>query len=121
MNPAAPSEPRRSRPWKGAVVRLLVFVAFAFCVGLGVRALGRQLERDARPAGFGRGLIQGALMPMALPTLLVGVDVMIYAERNTGVPYKLGYTMGVTACGAVFFGAAFARVTRWRKGGGGGG
>jgi hypothetical protein len=58
-------------------------------------------------------------MPMALPTLLVGIDVPIYAERNTGVPYKLGYTLGVTACGAVFFGLTFARLARWRSAGGG--
>ena len=55
------------------------------------------------------------LMPAALPNLLVGSDVVIYAQNNTGVSYKLGYTMGVNVCGAVFFGFFFWRLNRWRK------
>jgi hypothetical protein len=42
--------------------------------------------------------------------------VKIYAEINNGVPYKLGYTVGVDVCGALFFGMFFWRVSRWRKG-----
>ena len=57
-------------------------------------------------------MLQGALMPMAMPSLLVGRDVTIYAENNTGRTYKLGYTAGVNACGAIFFGYAF---WRWRR------
>jgi hypothetical protein len=60
--------------------------------------------------------MQGALMPCALPNLLVGHDVVIYSQDNTGVSYKLGYTCGVNACGAVFFGVFFWRLNRWRKG-----
>ena len=71
--------------------------------------------RDERPAGFGRGLVHGVLMPIALPNLLFGSDVPIYAERNTGVPYKLGYTMGVNGCGALFFGALYWRLLRLRR------
>ena len=66
-------------------------------------------------AGFRRGLVQGALMPMALPNLIVGNDVTIYSQNNTGLTYKLGYTAGVNACGAVFFGLFFWRVNRWRR------
>jgi len=54
-------------------------------------------------------------MPCALPNLLVGNDVAIYAENNTGRTYKLGYTVGVNGCGAIFFGIFFWRVNRWRK------
>ncbi len=54
-------------------------------------------------------------MPAALPNLLMGNDVPIYAEKNTGCTYKLGYTAGVNGCGLLFFGFFFWRVNRWRK------
>ncbi len=72
-------------------------------------------NRVRGPAGFGRGLLHGALMPAAMPNLLIGRDVSIYAAENTGRTYKLGYTMGVNGCGAVFFGIFFWRLNRWRK------
>lgn len=73
-------------------------------------------NRDPGPAGFARGMVHGAMMPCALPNLLVGKDVTIYAVENTGRTYKLGYTVGVNGCGAIFFGVFFWRVNRWRKG-----
>ena len=60
-------------------------------------------------------LLHGALMPLALPNLLVGRDVPIYAEHNTGRTYKLGYTAGVNGCGLLFFGFFFRRLARWRR------
>ena len=75
-------------------------------------------SRDAKsgvPSGFTRGLIDGALMPGTLPPLLLGRDVTIYAPNNTGRTYKLGYTVGVNGCGAIFFGLVFWRVRRWKK------
>jgi hypothetical protein len=66
------------------------------------------------PAGFSRGIVHGALMPAALPRLLIGQDVSIYAPENTGRTYKLGYTVGVNGCGAIFFGINFWRLNRWR-------
>lgn len=80
-----------------------------------MRYLSIALEASSRPAGFWRGVLQGALMPAALPNLLVGSDVTIYAQNNVGVIYKLGYTMGVNTCGALFFGMFFWRISRWRK------
>jgi hypothetical protein len=59
-------------------------------------------------------------MPLALPNLLVGHDVAIYAADNTGRTYKLGYTLGVNLCGLLFFGLFFWRVRRWRRGASGG-
>ena len=92
-------------------------VLAAATIGWTLNRLSASLEHHARPAGFSRGLLQGALMPMALPNLLVGKDVAIYSQNNTGVTYKLGYTTGVNACGAVFFGIFFWRVSRWRRNG----
>jgi hypothetical protein len=62
-----------------------------------------------RMAGFHTGVIQGALMPAALPSLLLGKDYPIYATRNEGRAYNIGYILGINACGTVFFGLAFRR------------
>jgi hypothetical protein len=72
---------------------------------------------DARPhtAGFGKGMLHGALMPGAMPSLIFGKDVVIYSENNNGRFYKLGYTCGVNAMGAFFFGSFYLRLSRWRK------
>ncbi len=51
-------------------------------------------------------------MPCAMPQLLLGNDVPIYALHNTGIPYKLGYTVGVNVCGALFFGLLYRRLHR---------
>jgi hypothetical protein len=60
-----------------------------------------------RRVGFGYGVLHGALMPMTLPTLLVGKEVEIYAANNSGRTYKLGYVAGINLCGLIFFGSAF--------------
>jgi hypothetical protein len=60
-----------------------------------------------RPSDFKYGVLHGALMPLSLPTLVLGKDVPIYAPENTGRSYKIGYICGINACGLVFFGAAF--------------
>ena len=58
-------------------------------------------------AGFYTGLLEGALMPAALPGLLGGHEVPIYAPNNDGRGYKIGYILGLNACGTFFFGVAF--------------
>ena len=57
--------------------------------------------------GFGYGCIHGGLMPMALPSLVLGHDVEIFAMNNSGRGYKLGYIIGINVCGLVFFGSVF--------------
>ena len=94
---------------------IIMLVALAFAIGWVLQRSSEALNRDNERAGFARGLLHGILMPMALPNLLVGKDVPIYAENNTGVSYKLGYTAGVNTCGAVFFGAWFWRFSRRGK------
>lgn len=99
-----------------AACRVAVFLCLAALIGWVLNEISESLEKDQRPAGFGRGMLQGALMPMSMPNLLVGKDITIYSASNTGVRYKLGYTLGVNVCGAAFFGLFFLRVARWRKG-----
>jgi hypothetical protein len=115
MSEARPTEsPIPGKPWK-IVVRVMMILCVAFLIGWFLNQMSVRLDRDARPAGFGRGVVQGALMPMSLPNLLVGNDVIIYSGHNTGLTYKLGYTFGVNACGLLFFGFLFWRLNRWRK------
>jgi len=106
-----PAVPRRTR----LLLRILSFLILAACIGWALNQAGRLLNQKGKPAGFSMGVIQGALMPLALPNLAVGHDVTIYSVNNTGRSYKLGYTMGVNVCGLIFFGIFFWRVGRWRR------
>jgi len=105
--------------WKKIARRLLATLLttllLAAIIGWLIHQAAAAMDRSQSPAGFGRGLIQGTLMPMAMPNLLVGHDVTIYAQNNTGVGYKLGYTLGVNICGAIFFGIFFWRLNRLRR------
>ncbi len=92
----------------------VVLLVATIMIGV-VNRSSRRLDISSEPAGFGRGLLHGALMPMALPNLVIGQDVTIYAPSNIGRLYKLGYTVGVNGCGALFFGMFFWRINRWRK------
>ena len=100
---------------KRLLLRVLTFLALATCIGWMLNQAGRLLDQKGRPAGFVMGMAQGALMPLALPNLAVGHDVIIYSGNNTGRNYKLGYTVGVNGCGLIFFGLFFWRVSRWRR------
>jgi hypothetical protein len=106
--------PRRPL-WIRIAGRVASFLLLAAIIGGILEHVAASLERSARPAGFTRGVLQGALMPMSLPNLLAGRDITIYAQNNTGVTYKLGYTAGVNACGALFFGMAFWRFSKLRR------
>ena len=95
--------------------RLLVLFAVATAFTWVLNHSSAPAGTDAPPAGFAQGMLHGALMPGALPHLLLGEDVTIYSPHNSGRLYKLGYTVGVNGCGAIFFGIFFWRVGRWRK------
>ncbi len=109
----------RSLAWAKRLLRIAIQIGCVFLiaviVGAALNGAARALERSGRQAGFCQGMLQGALMPMAMPSLLVGRDLTIYAENNTGRTYKLGYTAGVNACGAIFFGYAFWRWKRLKE------
>jgi hypothetical protein len=92
--------------------RLAVLVVAGFIIGWLLNHAALAMEKRDRPAGFTDGIVQGALMPIALPNLAIGRDVPIYAINNTGRTYKLGYTMGVNACGLIFFGVFFWRLRK---------
>jgi hypothetical protein len=87
---------------------LVVAVALGWFYGW---AEPRFYPRQTR-VGFGYGMMHGALMPMALPALVMGRDVSIYQEDNTGRSYKIGYIAGINLCGLVVFGSLFWRPAR---------
>ena len=65
-----------------------------------------------RPAGFGYGCLHGALMPLSLPSLVIGRDVRIYDDNNRGRIYKIGYICGMNVCGLVFIGPLVLAAAR---------
>ena len=112
---AVPPAPEASSPgptrFRRSATKLagLLFAGLLFGWGYGWAA--PRFYRPDRVAGFWLGTLHGALMPIALPSLLMGQDVPIYATSSTGRSYKLGYIAGINACGFVFFGLAF-----WKPG-----
>ena len=102
----------KSHRWLGRILGVAVVSTVMWFV---TRPSPSLENPSAPPAGFVDGMKHGAKMPLALPRLLLGRDTTIYAASNTGRTYKLGYTVGVNACGALFFGVMYWRVNRLRK------
>ena len=65
-------------------------------------------------AGVPAGMMEGAIMPAALPPLLMGHDVPIYAPNNVGRGYKIGFILGLNTSGTIFFGVAFWKPRKKR-------
>jgi hypothetical protein len=97
---------------KAIALKAVLLVVLGVLLGAGYDRAASRLYAPERSAGFHLGLLHGALMPAALPTLLFGRDVPIYAPNNLGRLYKLGYICGINTCGTVFFGLAFWRPRR---------
>jgi hypothetical protein len=106
---SAPSS--RIRHW-GQKILTLIVVGLLF--GFAYDWAAPRFYRSEPPADFWLGVLHGGLMPVALPSLLFGKDVPIYAAHNTGRIYKLGYIAGINLCGLVFFGLAFRPPRRPR-------
>ena len=99
--------PARMSKTKVIVIKIIALTAISLAL---IFVQGWAAPRYYQPdyvAGFYTGLLEGALMPAALPGLLGGHDVPIYAPNNLGRPYKIGYILGLNACGTLFFGVAF--------------
>ncbi len=106
-NPTATSIPRP--PLKEVSLKIVVLVLLGVLLGLGHGWAATRLYSPARIAGFHTGVVEGALMPAAMPSLLMGKDLPIYAPNNTGRGYNIGFLLGINMCGTVFFGIAFWR------------
>jgi hypothetical protein len=104
--------PTRFRFW---AVKLAILILTGLLFGWGYNWAAPRFYRPERVAGFWLGTLHGALMPIALPSLLMGNDVPIYAPNSNGRSYKLGYIAGINGCGLVFFGLAFWRPNRQQQ------
>lgn len=105
-----------SRPlWLRLLLKAVSVLATMLIVGVLLSLTLRKLNTFDGAAGFPRGLVHGVLMPMSFPNLIVGDDVTIYATNNTGLSYKLGYSLGVNVCGVFFFGSLYLRLKRLRR------
>lgn len=102
--------------WRRTLLGGLRLVLVGLVLGAVYAWAGPRLYPAGAVFGFGWGMAHGACMPLALPALVLGRDVPIYAEPNTGRGYKLGYIAGINLCGLVFFGGAFWRPRRERAG-----
>jgi len=102
---AVSSKPRRW--WKQLAIKAVTLVILGLVCGWAYDWAAPRLYGPERTPGFGLGVVHGALMPIALPCLLVGKDVPIYAPLKTGRIYKIGYIAGINLCGLAFFGLTF--------------
>ena len=93
-------------------LKLASLVVAGLVFGLAYDWAAPRFYKPDSTAAFWHGTLHGALMPVALPSLLLGKDVPIYAPNNTGRGYKLGYIAGINLCGLVFFGLAFRQPRR---------
>jgi hypothetical protein len=94
------------------VIKIIALTAISLAL---IFAQGWASSRYYQPdyvAGFPTGLLEGAVMPAALPGLLEGKDVPIYAPNNMGRGYKIGYILGLNTCGTFFFGVAFWQLRK---------
>lgn len=103
-----PAPRTRAKKWLRILGAKLAGLALAGIVfGWGYSWAEPRYYKTREPAGFWLGALHGALMPTALPCLLMGRDVPIFTADNSGRPYKIGYIAGINFCGLVFFGISF--------------
>jgi hypothetical protein len=92
---------------KEVAVKMVLLTALSLLLGVAQGWAAAGTYKPDRCAGFHTGLLHGMLMPAALPGLLLGHNIPIYAANNTGRAYNIGYIFGINTCGTIFFGIAF--------------
>ncbi len=96
------------------VIKMIALTAISLGLGFAHNWASTRYYQPEYLAGFRTGLLEGALMPAALPGLLMGHDLPIYAANNSGRGYRIGYILGLNTCGTFFFGIAFWQPRRRR-------
>lgn len=107
MPPTQEQAPSAGIPWRSLLAKAAKFIIITALFGWLYGWASPKCFHKDESAGFAWGMLHGALMPMALPALVMGQDVEIYATNNSGRLYKLGYIVGINLCGVVFFGSIF--------------
>ena len=90
-------------------IKIAALVLFSLALGFGYDRAAPGTYGQERVAGFFTGMMHGALMPAALPTLVFGKALPIYAQNNVGREYNIGFILGLNSCGTLFFGIGFWR------------
>ena len=96
-----------SPKWKGQAIKIAALTLFSLALGFGYDRATRRSYGPERTADFFVGLMHGAFMPAALPTLVFVKDSPIYAQNNVGRRYNIGFILGLNTCGTLFFGIVF--------------
>lgn len=94
------------------IIKAIALTALTLVLGFAQGWASSRCYKPDHVAGFHMGLLHGMLMPAALPGLLMGQNLPIYAPNNSGRPYNIGYIFGINTCGTIFFGVAFWRPRR---------
>ena len=97
---------------KVITIKIIALTVFGLALGFAQAWASSRYYEPKHVAGFHMGLLHGMLMPAALPGLLMGNDLPIYAPNNSGRPYNIGYILGINFCGTVFFGVGFWQPRR---------
>jgi hypothetical protein len=111
---ATSTVPDRLSQKKVIIIKIVAMTAIALGLGFFHAWASTRYYQPDYVAGFGTGMMEGAVMPAALPGLMGGKDLPIYAPNNLGRPYKIGFILGLNTSGSVFFGVAFWQPRRRR-------
>ncbi|MBW6473313.1 MAG: hypothetical protein K0B14_09340 [Anaerolineaceae bacterium] len=78
----------------------------------GINPLMNTTDEFNRISGFLPGIWHGAISPITLVLSIINSDIQMYAVHNDGVPYNLGFLIGVAI---VFFVLGIFSGTRRRR------
>lgn len=109
---APTTSPARLSNAKVITIKIIALTVISLALIFGQSWAAPRYYQPDYIAGFYTGLLEGALMPAALPGLMAGKDVPIYAPNNEGRGYKIGFILGLNGCGTLFFGVAFWQPRR---------
>ena len=107
--PALPSKA------KELTIKIVALTLLGVALGCAQGWASSHCYKPDHVAGFNLGVMHGILMPAALPGLLLGNNLPIYAPNNSGRTYNIGFAVGVNCCGTLFFGISFWQPRRRRK------
>jgi hypothetical protein len=114
QTPVTSTSSDRSFKTKVLIIRIIALTAISLSLGFTHAWASTRYYGPDYTAGYWTGMMEGALMPAALPGLVGGKDLPIYAPNNLGRPYKIGYIVGLNTCGTFFFGICFWQPKRRR-------
>ncbi|MGA2245267.1 MAG: hypothetical protein ABSH48_09725 [Verrucomicrobiota bacterium] len=97
------------------MIKVVALTAISLALGFTYNFASTRYYQPDYLAGFRTGLVEGAVMPAALPVLMAGRDTPIYAANNAGRGYKIGFILGLNTSGTIFFGVAFWQPRRKRR------